>query len=362
MKRLVQPGTTRVPRHRVLLDGKELPGIIESEVTSNSHYQADKHRLKIALAAPGGHDLAWWGADERKGMLFDVRMSMDGDERSFIIGEADRIDVHPETGEVEIEGRDLSARLIDNKLQEAFQNKTASEIATVLAERRGLKPVVTKTTTQARRYYDADHTQGSGDQFSRAGTEWDLLKSLAEHEGFDLYVKGTELHFEPAVDGSKAEPYAVRWDANSRVSEVRNLRLGRSLTLAKDVVVLVRSWSSAQGRAFTKASPQGAAKSAVNNGKAQRFVYTFPNLSEDQAQKKADSLREDITKHERTISFECPGELNLTIRDMIAMTGCGGWDQRYHIDTITRRLSAESGFTQNVAAKNHKTESAASTL
>lgn len=358
MKRLVQPGTKRVVGWRILVEGKALPGLISMEVSQNAHYQADTFRCQVALNAPGGQDGAWWGGDELKGQIFDLRASIDGDERSLILGEADRISLHPETGLIEIEGRDLTRRLIDARIQEAFQNKTSSEIVTILAGRRGLTPVVTATTTPAHRYYAADHDRVQLDQFSHVGTEWDLIVRLAKNENFDAFVTGRELHFQPITDITKVEPYGVRWSPEGRTGDVLNLHLDRSLTLAKDVVVIVRSWSSGQGRGFTRSSPAGAARAKVAAGTAQRYTYTRPNLTEDQAQKEADRLREDITKHERNISFDCPGELDLTPRDAIKLhTGWPSWDQTYFVNTITRRFSVQGGAAQSVTAKNHSPES-----
>ena len=337
-----------------------LPGIITAEVGSNSHYQADTFRAEVALNAPGGQDLDWWGADARKGMLVDLRFTLDGDERSLIIGEADEIDIDPIHGTVSLAGRDLTARLIEHRTQEAFQNKTASEVATILAQRRGLKPVVTATTTMVSRYYADEHDRVSHSQFSKVSTEWDLLTWLAQHENFDLFVSGRELHFQPAVDPTKAEPYMLAWDQDSRIGDMTMLKLHRSLTLAKDVVVEVRSHHSAKGQSFTRTSPAGAGGAKVQAGKAQRYVFWRPNMTEDQAQKEADRLREEITRHERTCLIDIPGELELTPRDVVLIKGVGGWSQPYLVNTITRRIGFDGGFTQSITIKNHNVESQAS--
>jgi hypothetical protein len=120
-------------------------------------------------------------------------------------------------GRLQIEGRDLSSRLIENKTQEAFVNQTSSQVATTLAQRRGLTPQVTATTTLVGRYYQQDHVRDSLNQFSRTTTEWDLLIYLAQREGFDVFVKGTTLYFQPTTDPS-ADPYVVRWDGVSSIA------------------------------------------------------------------------------------------------------------------------------------------------
>ena len=98
---------------------------------------------------------------------------------------------------VEIDGRDLTARLLDARTQETFSNQTASQIAETLAARHGLTPNVTATQTLAGRYYAADHDRLTLGQFSRATTEWDLLTFLAAREGFEAYVSGQTLTFAP---------------------------------------------------------------------------------------------------------------------------------------------------------------------
>ena len=367
MKRLVTYGAPRAVTIKILTEPGDKPGqktlllgVIGLEVTSNAHYQADKWRASVAVNAGGGHDAAWWGDDARIGELFDLRVAMDGKEAQLILGEADSISLHPETGLVELEGRDLTGRFIDNRIQEAFQNKTASEIVTTLAQRRGLTPKVTATTTPVSRYYGDDHDRVQHNQFSHVSTEWDLMANLARFENFDLYVKGRELWFVPAVDASRAEPFGVFWDNETRRGDVSNLHNNRSLTLAKDVIVAVTSWRSANGKSFTRTSPAGSGLGKVQAGKAQRYPITRPNLTEDDAQKLADSTRAVITRNEKLLSFDCPGELYLTARDVIAHHGVGGsWDQRYYVDTVTRRVSYDGGFMQNVTAKNHNVESGA---
>lgn len=354
MKTLVAPGGVRYPRISLLVAGTAMPGLISAEVTSNSHYQADAFHAEIALNAEGGRDLIWWGADARVGELYDIHFTLDGLNQSMIIGACDKIEIQPVTGLVTITGRDLTSRFIDNRIQQAFKNQTSSQIATTLAKKRGLTPVVTATKTLTTRYYENDHDRVSHDDFSHTGTEWDLLTFLAQREAFDVYVKGIELHFQPETPPT-AEPWGVHWNADDTVSDVMDLQLDRSLTLAKDVIVQVRSWQSSKGKGFTKSAP--AVSQTVKTGSAQRFTFTFPNLTPDQAQDRANKLREEITRHERNIRFTIPGELALSPRDTLQLVGCGGWDQTYFASNIVRRIDVESGFTETVSAKNHSPES-----
>jgi len=354
VKRLVIPGAVRQPALRLLIAGKSMPGIVTASVSITSHFQAATWSCRIALNATGGQTVDWWGQDARKSELWDIRASLDGsDERSLIVGEADELDLDIAAGTIEARGRDLTARLIEASTQEAFQNRTASEIATLLAGRHELTAVVDATTVPVSRYYGADHDRVTHDQFSHVSREWDLLKHLAEFENYDLFVKGTELHFQKAVDPSKTQPYVVTWDADLRRTEVQRLALHRSLSLAKKVVVKIRVWASSAGKPFTVYSPANG-KSIERNGDAQVFAYQRPNLSLDQAQKLSETYRDQITRHQRTVSFECPGELDLTPRDQVKVNGVGdGWGgQQFFVTTIRRDIDFGRGFTMRVEGKN----------
>ena len=360
MTPLCTPGQARQPQFQLLLNGNVIAGCVSCEVESNSHYQADTWRAEMALNAPGGMTLDQWGGDALVGQLFTLQARLNpSDPWTFLItGEADKLAIDVPHGTVSLSGRDLTGELIEAKIQETLLNKTSSEVAIYLAGRhRHLKtvdangqPTITPTTTLVSRYYQQDHDRVSHDQFSRAGTEWDLLAFLAQQEDFDLFVSGTALYFQPAQTG--AAGYSVTWNPQTRTADVVGLTLERSLTLAKDVQVTVRSWNSRQGRAFTRTSGTASGK-----GGTQTYAYTFPNLTEDQAQKKADALREQITRHERNSSLTLPVELSLTPRDRIAVQGVGtSWEQTYFVASISRQFG-ENGTMQRVQLKNASPES-----
>lgn len=357
---------TRQPRLRIMSSGQALPAVSVS-VTQNSHYQPDRFNIEFPLNANGGQSLGWWGDQDK--IEVDIQISLDGGTSftSMVIGELDRIDAHPATGIISAEGRDFTARLVEAKTQETFLNQTSSQVATTLALRHDLTPVVTATTTLVSRFYQQDHDKITLGQFSRTTTEWDLLTNLAQQEGFDVFMQGRELHFQPATDPG-SDPYVVSYDTTSGIprSNTTDLQLGRSLTLAKDIEVQVRSWHSAKGVGFTKTARAIGARSASSSSSSgetkrpQRYVFVRPNLSEDQAQKLANSMLADLSKHERTVTVTMPGELSLSPRQMVAVQGTNSsWDQAYFIADITRRLSMDEGFQMTVNLKNHTVESQA---
>ena len=348
MKNLVVAGTVRSPRVKVLIDGDLLQGVESAEIEANSHRQADTFHLKVAFNT-GFKPIDWWMSQDRHDTQLDIRILMDGDEQSLIIGRPDEIMYEPEQGILNISGRDLSGLLQDTPAEGAFQNQTSSEIATAMANKVGLTPVVTATKGDARRYYGSTHTHVHHKRGSSNDTAWNVLSKLADDEGYDLYVSGNELHFEPEPDPTTLEPYGIHWDQdNANKSNVMALTVSSQLHVAaKKVVVEVQSWASQQGHGLKAISPAGASTKG-----AKVYPYRRPNMTQAQAQAFADQKYTEITKHGFTLDFQCPGELNLTCRDAVQLSGLGDAAQLYFVDSIRREISMSDGFQQTVALKN----------
>jgi phage protein D len=330
----------RAPRLVILANGTPLAGVIEAEVTSHNHDAADRFCARLALDADPMAAQFWAGAAD---ILADIRFSLDaGAGQSLMQGTVDHVEIDPIARLVSIEGRDLTARLIETRTQESFANRTASEIATILAARHGLTPEVTATTTPVGRYYQDQHDRIVLDQFSRALTEWDLLVWLANQEGFRVFVRGTTLYFQPEATSPRVLPITP--------ADVQDMRLGRALNLARTIEVTVKSWNSRQQDAFTQTARSGGGS---DTGVPQRIVLVRPNLSMDQALKLAQSTLAKLTRHRMVLNLTMPGELLLTPGDALALSGtASGLDQLYFVDSIHRRLSARHGFVQYVCARN----------
>lgn len=328
----------RRPRLQVLANSAVLGGVLEASVSSNSHYAADRFRLRAALSSVGSDILS---ATE---LRIEISIGVGSGFRSLIIGLVDHIDIDAAHGTVEIEGRDFCAGLIEARIQQTFSNKTSSEIAVELAQSQGLSAEVAQTTTPVGRYYQSEHDQVALDQFCRATTQWDLLVFLAQHEGFDVWVSGSTLHFQPT-----AVPVVSR---TILPSDCISLRLQRALTLANDIEVVVKSWNSRQQSAFVQVARQSG-HSAGNGSRKQRYVYVRPNLLADQALQLAQRILADLSRHERVVQLTMPGELVLTPRCMVAIGGTGtDFDQVYQVAEIERELSVDRGFVQHVKVKN----------
>ena len=335
--------SVRAPRLRVVANGVVL-AVEDAEVVTNNHFSADRFWVRAAADRVPPEMI---GTVE---ILVEIGASLDGGERfrTLVTGAVDTLELDPVRGTLYLSGRDLSAGLIEARTQETFANQTASEIATALAGRHGLTADVQATTTPVGRYWQLEHDQIVLDQFARATTEWDLLVTLAQFEGFDVWVSGTVLHFR-AADAAGAASVLRAVATAGGTANVAGLHLQRSLTLARDIVVTVKSWNSRQANAFmqTVRRGRGGAK-----GSAQNLVYVVPNLTPDDAQKLAQRKLAELSQHERVIVAEMPGELDLAPRGRVRVEGTGtDFDREYAIDRIERHVSMAHGFGQVVHAR-----------
>jgi hypothetical protein len=164
---------------------------------------------------------------------------------------------------------------------------------------------------------------------------------------FDIWVKGQTVFFHPQP-GLTGVPFSVVWDRSTPSSNVIDLTTERSLSFAKDLTVIIKSFNSRDGRSYSAHSGQ------TNALPSQTFSYIFANLDQAGCQAAANRIRAQLSVHERLVAFEMPADLTLGARDLVSVSGTGSsWDQLYKIDSITRSMSFDDGFTARVQAKNH---------
>ena len=350
--------------------GVVMPGWISWSVENNSFYAADTFRVTFAISMlPPQFDAAWWA--QQTDIYIEIFAGFPAnpenggyestDLTSLIYGKSDELTFDPVRRVIEIRGRDLTSTMIDTKTTEKWQNKTASQIATLLAARHGLTPAVTATKTVTGTYYQLDHVTMT-DQRS----EWDLLAYLANKEQFNVYIAGQTLHFEP-VAAPSAEPFVLQWqpptkDNASPVLNATEFSFSRTLTIAKGVAVVVRSWNMKNKKGFTVTWPSKG--KGIQAGKASPFggqqIYSFvlPNRSQQEALVFAQAKYKEITAHEYKLDASLPADNVLTTRTLIQVEGTGTpFDQTYYPDTITRDFSMDEGYIMRIHAKNHSPQS-----
>lgn len=370
-----QPGSVlRRPRLRFTINGQALKGCYSASVSSNNRLAADTWQASMAMDLDPGFGWAFWG--EQKDATIGIEMALlpegapEGQVSgwtSLIVGKVDDIHVDPNNSIVNLSGRDLISLLVDTKIQKAFANKTTSQILTEFAQEHGLAADVTPTTKLVGDYYKDEHDKITLGNFSKQTTEWELACYLVRQEDQDIWIDSQGLHTRTAQDpgksGAKVFPiHYVPRGVNAPIALancVTEIQTERSLTLAKDIRVTVKTWDAAHKTAYTRTvDGKGSVTAAGDKGHgkqapAQTYVFVKPGMQPDEALKFAQQQARILTMLERVVTIEMPGELELTPRSLVSLSGTGtSWDQTYYVDTISRNIAWDSGFKQTVRLKN----------
>ncbi len=323
----------RQPALQVLVNGTKLVGVYEAEIHTNAYLAADRFSFRSALAAD---DAALWSALP---LQVDIQAGVDGAWQSLIVGQGDTLRIDPIVGQVDVAGRDSSALLIGAQTHESFENLTSSDVASLLAGRHGLAASVTPTAELIGRFYQAGHTRTALSQHGRATTEWDVLSWLAQLEGYDVWVSGLTLYFQPSSIPSGY--IAISPDACMAMEMNRDLAIGAGFSLQ------VQSWDCALQQVVSQSALYG---NGVSGGAS--MITLRPNLGAADAQQLARRLASQLSSHERTISLEAPADIVTVPRMQMQVYGTNtDFDGVYTVYEVERRYSVKRGFTQCVQAR-----------
>ncbi len=323
----------RAPSLQVLINGSQVAGAISAQVNSTNHFAADRFRVRFSLNASGA--TVW----QQSALQAEVRFGLDGAWASLITGDVDRVAIDVISGEVQLDGRDLAARLMSARTQETFENRTSSDIAVTLAGRHGLAANVVPTFTLVGRYYRNDRARTTLDQHARTTTEWDLLIWLAATEGFEVWVAGQTLNFAPSA---AITPIVVQ------PTDCISMQLDRAMDFEGGLEVVVKSWDSRSQALVeqTATSPGGLTIQPA------RYVIVRPNLQSADAQSLAQRTLAQMLSHARNVAVEMPGDLTTMPRGTLMLSGTGtDFDNTYVIAEVERRISFRGGFMQTVEAR-----------
>nr|WP_294563537.1 hypothetical protein [uncultured Rhodopila sp.] len=326
----------------VTIDGRATPGLLHAAITSTNCFSADSYALTFAMGDEPLSDIAIWSA-LTSGCVEVMTGSAPGPAlTSLITGMIDTAHIDAIRGTVAIEGRDLSASLVDSYQQGDFVNQTASEVVATIANRHGLGAVVTPTSGFIGRYYGDGYTRLSTGQFSRLRSDWDLVVELARENQFDVFVEGTRLFFQPSLP-IPATLTAITPDM------VQGMRFNRSLAVIPSGAARVQSWNS-QNMACYDSNANGAA--APSNGSLnQPFLFSASNFTSAQVAQSAARYTAEINRLQTTLLIEMPWNLQIAPRGGILLSETGSvLDGAYLVDCVERYYSTTVGSRQTVRA------------
>jgi phage protein D len=357
---------SRTPRFIAKINGISVP-VISFEMSSPYYYESDTFELTISKKTfPKEMNNDFWSNNRAflcefyLGFPSDPLNYTENDLELMLLAQTDELEIDEIDGTYFLTGRDLSAKLIDNKTTDKFQNQTSSEVAAIFAKRRGLKANITKTTVPVGYYYGIDHVQLETEK-----TEWDILTYLAQKESFLAYVSGDTLYFNP-LPTQQSDSIVFQYENNQedqgeyKSFNGMSLKLTKDMTIAKDVIVKVRSWNQRQKQGYTvtaKALPDKKtyiSSKAKPIGDAQVYSYVVGGLTQEQATKYVQEKLKQITVFQKKIEIRCPGINNLKKNNTITLEGSSaGFDQVYYPSKVTRRINLNEGYIMEIEAKNN---------
>lgn len=363
----------KAPRWCVLIGGTPLIPV-SARVTTNPMFLADEFEV-VLTASSNPLGMAWPQWCAYTSMQVEVRTGFPSDPSNWspdeltpmIFGDVDQVQVDPVADTITLTGRDLTHRFIDTKTAEKWQNQTPSQIAQSLALLQGLQAQVTPTpgNTKAGRFYSIDHVH-----LTTVQTQWDLLTYLAQQLGWVCYVQIDTLVFGPPQTPGTGD-YIVTAPASGVQSDVLRIQFARNLTIARDVIVKVRSWNAKQAKGFTAtATANRSVKSALAGsragtqqqagGSAQTYLYTVPGLTLVEAQNLAMARLTEISRQELRVQIQQPGDVAPSKGQIVRIKGSGSvFDQPFYPFEVTRTMDLQQGFAMSILAKNHSPQSQA---
>ena len=363
--------TARQPRAMVFVNGIRVAWY-DIEVNTNAYYQSDSFHVILPAVKNQPKEITrqWWALQNPieieiyAGFPSDVDNYTKADLDLLIIGNVDEIPHELTADTITLSGRDYSALMVDTKIVvDDHLNRTSSKVASALAIKYSLgTKYITDTSTKIGRIYELSYTK-----LNRQTTEWSFLCFLAQEEGFQVFVRGHDLHFEPKL--TDAPQYIIEWkdEDSDGLKKFRGEKLTciRNLTLAKDIIVHVRVINMKTGKPFTvKVQATHMRDTTLNKGK--RFIgapqvyfeHIRAHMDKAGALKYAQALLKNISRHQVKLDITgIPADNILTPSHLIKLIGTGSYDQMYHPDSIIRKMNLEDGYKMDIIAKNHDVNS-----
>jgi len=285
------------------------------------------------------------------GQEIEIGMGREEQPRSNLKGEVTAIDLEARTDGLPmltVRGYDRAHRLNRVKKTRSFENKTYSDMVTLVSRENGLTPR-TESTDVVYEYFAQD-----------GQTDWELLRAVARKSGFEVFTTGNQIHFRKP-NGSERAP-----DQEFGVT-LRHLRLRMSAT-SQVKEVEVRGWDPKRkevvvGTASSPGSTTGAdqghhggALAAKAFGSSGKYVLTNQSVrSHKEATTLAQAILEEIAGAFVQFDCTCLGDANLRPGRSVTLKGVGPrFDKDYYISTATHRNTPEQGYLTQVSVSGRQ--------
>jgi phage protein D len=329
----------------VCINGVPVIGLLQAVFHATNHFSADTFSLTFGIGKQTPSLTYWNALSSGYVEVFDTGSSVT-DSPILISGMIDTLGVDLIRGLVTIEGRDLSASLVDSYRQADFVNQTASEIVRAIGGYHGLESAVASTSGYIGRYYEDGYTRLSTGQFSRLRSDWDLIVELARENKFDVFVLARTLHFQRS-------PSSFNTFVLITPEQVLSLHIEVEKAVANTTTTKVQSWNSQHMAGYTGISTNSATQvPPISPSTAtQPYLFSVTNLTSDQADSTARRYDDEVSRLATRLVFNGHWNSDISPRTGIFLSGTGtNWDGTYRVESVERHFNARTGSTQTVHA------------
>jgi phage protein D/phage baseplate assembly protein gpV len=336
----------------VEIDGKALPAEIVPSLTSA--YVDDSQRLPdmflLRFRDPGRVVLSKANAKVGAKVKVSVMTTTSSAPEPLIEGEITALEAEYDGGGTftVIRGYDQAHRLFRGRRTASYVQMTASDIATKVAQRAGLK---VGNVTATRTVFA---------HLSQAGqTDWEVLELLARDSGFEVAVRDGLFSFTAPAEATNAPAASNGSGSNPLVLELGKdlLRFRSVLSSAQQVgKVEVRGWDVATKQALTATAaaqtrsaelptvtPEDLAKIFGDPS----YVYTdVPYRTQAEVDEAATSLAEELAGTFAEFEGVARGNPKIRAGAAVSVAGLGEpFDGKYTVTTSRHRFDPGSGYT-----------------
>jgi phage protein D/phage baseplate assembly protein gpV len=295
------------------------------------------------------------------GSLIKVKVQVAADDQPelLISGEVTALEAEYDTGGTftVIRGYDQTHRFFRGRQTESYQQMTASDIATEIAQRAGLQiGEVTSTTT----VYD---------HYSQAGqTDWEVLSALARANNLEIAVREGKFSFSKPAVASKAPPAGGTANTDPLVLQLGQdlLRFRSILTSASQVgKVEVRGWDVATKNALTATEDAATSRIELPTVTPQKLAKTFgdptyvatdvPYRTQSEVDEAAKALADELGNAFAEFEGTARGNPKLRAGAAVSIDGLGEpFDGKYTITTSRHRFDPLTGYTTSFSVTGRR--------
>jgi len=256
-----------------------------------------------------------------------------------------------------IRGYDQTHRFFRGRRTASYQQMTASDIATKIAQRAGLQvSVVTATTTVF-------------DHYSQAGqTDWEVLSALARANNLEIAVREGKFSFSSPAVASAAPPAGGTANTDPLVLQLGKdlLRFRSILTSAGQVgKVEVRGWDVATKNALTATEAATTTRIELPTVTPQALAKTFgdptyvatdvPYRAQAEVDEAAKALADEVASAFAEFEGTARGNPKLRAGAAVSIDGLGEpFDGKYTITTSRHRFDPVTGYTTSFSVTGRR--------